>query len=116
MTDKLTTAEKGIYYEGVALQYLLDQGLKLIERNYFCKLGELDLIMQDGAFLVVVEVRYRKNNVYGGALESITKAKQNKVVAATQSYLMFAKIKSPVRCDVLAVTGNNAPVWIKGAF
>jgi len=114
--SKITSSEKGAYYEEVALQYLLSKGLQLVARNYLCKLGELDLLMRDAGFLVVVEVRYRKNNQYGGALESITKIKQNKVIAATEHYLMNKKIKSPVRIDVVAITGNNEPEWIRNAF
>lgn len=111
-----STSNKGAYYEDVALNYLKEQGLKLKERNYRCKLGELDLLMQDNEFLVVVEVRYRKSNFYGGAIESITKSKQKKIIAATQHYLQQSKIKSPIRFDVVGITGESAPVWIKCAF
>jgi putative endonuclease len=116
MNNNLTTIKKGVYYEDLALRYLMQQGLKLKERNYLCKLGELDLLMQDSEFLVIVEVRYRKNNFYGGAIESITKTKQKKIIAATQHYLQQSKIKSSIRFDVVGITGESAPVWIKSAF
>ncbi len=116
MKTDLTTSKKGAYYEGVALQYLIEQGLILKERNYLCKLGELDLIMHDKSFLVVVEVRYRKNSLYGSAVESVTKAKQKKLIAATQYYLQQSKIKSPIRFDVIGITGDNLPEWIRNAF
>lgn len=116
MKTKLTSSEKGAYYEEVALQYLVEQGMALKERNYLCKLGELDLIMFDKTFLVVVEVRYRKNSLYGGALESITTAKQKKIIAATQYYCQQLKIKLPIRFDVVGITGNNSPEWVRNAF
>jgi putative endonuclease len=114
--NKATTSQIGSYYEDIALQYLTEQGLKLEERNYLCQLGELDLIMQDNDFLVVVEVRYRKNSVYGGALESITKVKQKKIIAATQYYLQQAKINRAVRFDVVGITGEAPPEWVKNSF
>jgi putative endonuclease len=112
----LSTSKKGAYYEDIVLQYLLDHGLVLKGRNYLCRLGELDLIMQDKEFLVVVEVRYRKNNLYGCALESVTKGKQRKIIAAAQTYLQQSKIKSPVRFDVVGITGKDQLDWVKSAF
>ncbi len=114
--EEVTRAQKGAQYENLALQFLLDQGLKLIMRNYRCKCGELDLIMTDKGAIVIVEVRYRKNNRYGSALESVTKTKQARVVAATKHYIMTQKVDQPIRFDVVAITGNSLPDWVKNAF
>jgi len=108
--------DRGNYYEDLALEYLLDQGLVLLERNYLCKLGELDLIMRDKACLVVVEVRYRKNNRYGSAAESISDSKQKKIIAATKHYVGKMKIQSSVRFDVIAITGTAPLQWVQHAF
>ncbi|NOR80784.1 MAG: YraN family protein [Methyloprofundus sp.] len=115
-TEELTQAQKGTQYEDLALKFLLAQGLKLITRNYRCKCGELDLLMEEKGALVIVEVRYRKNNRYGSALESVTKTKQARIIAATKHYIMTHKIDQPIRFDVLAITGESRPDWVKNAF
>ena len=114
--EELTQVQKGAQYEDLALQFLLDQGLTLIASNYRCKCGELDLIMEDKGALIIVEVRYRKNNRYGSALESVTKTKQTRIVAATKYYIMTHKIDQPIRFDVVAITGSSHPDWVKNAF
>ena len=111
-----TQAQKGAQYEDLALKFLLAQGLKLIARNYRCKCGELDLLMEEKGTLVIVEVRYRKNNCYGSALESVTKTKQSRIIAATKYYIVAHKIDQPIRFDVLAITGDTQPDWVKNAF
>ena len=66
-----------------ALQYLQDQGLRLLERNWRCKLGELDLVMQDGDTVAVIEVRSRARSDRGSAAETVDARKQARVVRAT---------------------------------
>lgn len=115
-TNLLTETQKGAHYEDIALRFLLKQGLVLVARNYRCKGGELDLLMQKSGALIIVEVRYRKNNRYGSALESITKTKQARIIAATKSYIVTHKIDQPIRFDVVAITGDAQPDWVKNAF
>jgi putative endonuclease len=114
--NKPENIQKGAYYEELALQLLLQQGLILVARNYHCKWGELDLLMDDQGVLVVVEVRYRKNSYYGSALESVTLAKQSKIVAAAKHYMATHKINRAIRFDVIAKTGDSPPEWVKNAF
>lgn len=106
--------------EQLACQYLTRNGLKLIQKNVRCRLGEIDLIMLDGATVVFVEVRYRQTNSHGGPLESITEHKKNKIFRAAQYYLQTAHLvdKVPVRFDVLAVSGETPRqmTWIKQAL
>jgi len=111
-----TARDCGDQYEDIALEYLLEQGLLLLQRNYSCKQGELDLIMHDTKYLVIVEVRYRKNSRYGSAAESVVPSKQRKIIAAAKHYLLKMKINRPVRFDVIAITGAAAPEWIQHAF
>jgi len=111
-----THVQEGAYYEEVALQYLLAQGLVFVGRNYRCKWGELDLLMRDQSFFVVIEVRYRKNNRYGSAAESITVSKQKKIIAATKHYIMQNNLDQALRFDVVTITGKSDPEWIKNAF
>jgi putative endonuclease len=107
---------RGERSEHLAHQYLIKQGLRLIEKNYRCKYGELDLIMRDGETLVIVEVRFRKSNKYGSAEESITQTKQSRIIATTQHFLHATKIKSAIRFDVIAMSRDDDINWIKNAF
>ncbi len=107
---------RGDESEQLAQQYLIKQGLQAVEKNYPCKYGELDLIMRDQETLVIIEVRYRKSSKFGGAEESITPTKQSRIIATTQHYLLVNKIKSAIRFDVIAMSGNNEINWIKNAF
>lgn len=101
--------------EDRALAYLQQQGLTLVERNFLCKVGELDLIMRDGAHLVFVEVRERNNPLYGGAAASITPAKQRRIVRAAQFYLLRCKPLPPCRIDIIAIDGGHIS-WLRNAI
>jgi len=107
---------RGEKSEQLACEFLLKQGLQSIDKNFSCKYGELDLIMRDIQTLVIVEVRFRKSDKYGGALESITHKKQSRIIAATQYYLLQNKINSPIRFDVIAMSNDADINWIKNAF
>jgi len=102
--------------ERQALNFLLKQGLQLVCKNYRCRTGELDLIMNDQQTLVIIEVRFRQSNKFGGALESITFQKQSRIIAATKHYIMNKKINSAIRFDVIAMSGDQPINWIKNAF
>ncbi|MBB3117367.1 YraN family protein [Pseudoduganella violacea] len=98
--------------EDAALEHLLGQGLQLVERNFRCKVGELDLIMRDGAVLVFVEVRRRASKRFGGAAASITPAKQRRLIRAAQFYLLRYQPLPPCRFDVIAIDGGQL-VWLR---
>ena len=104
--------ERGRQGEDDALAYLLLQGLVLLQRNYLCKGGELDLIMRDGQSIVFVEVRLRSSAAFGGALASITPAKQRRMVVAAQTWLLGQKPVPPCRFDALAIDGGRIN-WLK---
>lgn len=101
--------------ENLAAEFLQRQGLKLVERNFRCRLGEIDLIMKDRNTLVFVEVRLRKNNHFGGAGASITSHKQGKLIRAAQHYLQQQTAQPPCRFDALLLDGGKME-WIKDAF
>jgi len=121
-SNPIASSQKGALAEKYAENYLIQQGLIFIERNYSCKCGEIDLIMKDQSALVFVEVRYRKNNVFGGALASINRKKQLKMVRTAQYYLSYkekcAKIES--RFDVVSIEGSLDSIdklyWVKNAI
>ena len=72
--------------------------------------------MEDDKTLVFIEVRYRKTDKFGSALESITARKQSRIIAATQCYLAANRTNQPVRFDVVAISGDNSINWIRNAF
>lgn len=117
-----TTRNKGQKTETACCEYLQKQGLSLIEKNFNCRHGEIDLIMKDNKTIVFIEVRYRKNNDFGGALESITAIKQKKIKASAETYIQAHSISTDVRIDFVAMTQdansqtNYAFEWIKNAF
>lgn len=107
---------RGKSAEDQAHDFLVSKGLKPVCRNYRCKQGELDLVMRDQQSLVIIEVRYRKSDIYGSALESVTHSKQARIIAATQHYLSTLRVDCPLRFDVVAISGNGSINWIKNAF
>lgn len=106
----------GAEAEDEALRYLLGQGLKLKERNYTCRLGEIDLILMEGQTLVFVEVRMRRNASFGGAVESITPRKRARLLAAARHYLAGKRGTPACRFDAVLIEGDEPPNWIKDAF
>ncbi|HZW13741.1 MAG TPA: YraN family protein [Noviherbaspirillum sp.] len=101
--------------EDRALHYLQQQGLKLVERNFRCKGGEIDIIMQDRGALVFVEVRKRANGRYGGAAASVTAGKQARLVVAAQTYLQRLREQPVCRFDIVAIE-NGTLEWLKNAI
>lgn len=91
-----------------ALSYLVQQGLSLVESNYRCRPGEIDLVMKENGTLVFVEVRYRADQSYGGGLESIDARKQRKLRAAAMHYLQQRHGSMEVDCrfDVVLISGS----------
>lgn len=97
--------------EDLAVAYLLSQGYRIVERNWRCPTGELDLVAAWGETLVFVEVRTRSGLRFGLAEESITPAKQARLVELAQAYLQEKSLPlQPWRIDVIAVQlGRGAP-------
>ena len=106
---------QGRDWEQTALRYLRRHGLVLIEANFTCKGGEIDLIMRDGESLVFVEVRQRADRRHGGAAASITPAKIRRLVRAAQVYLQRLPTLPPCRFDVVAIDGAELQ-WLRAAF
>jgi putative endonuclease len=103
--------------EARAARYLEGRGLVIVERNYRCRHGEIDLIARDGATLVFVEVRARKSSAFGGAAASITAAKRAKLTRTALHYLASMARTPRCRFDALLLSGEAHTVeWIQGAF
>lgn len=115
------TQVSGKHAEDQACDYLQQRGMRLLERNYTTRYGEIDLIMQDQDTIVFVEVRFRRHAGQVDPLSSIDQHKQRKLTRTAQAYLQQKKLHAlpPSRFDVVAVTGQNAQYqleWIKNAF
>ena len=108
---------RGETAENLAAAYLQRAGLALVERNYRCRFGEIDLIARDGTTLVFVEVRLRSSARFGGAAASITAAKRAKLLRTARHYLAGIARAPACRFDALLVDGRNDSIeWLKNAF
>ena len=113
----------GADYEDRAALMLQDQGLRLLERNFSGKTGEIDIIAQDGKQLVFVEVRARTNRYYNSAAGSVDSRKQRRIVRTAQLFLQRRPqlANMPCRFDVIAFEPPQSQIgpqvhWIRGAF
>jgi putative endonuclease len=103
--------------ENLAAAFLQRAGLTLVERNYRCRFGEIDLIAREGTTLVFVEVRMRSSERFGGAAASITAAKRMKLLRTARFYLAGVTRTPACRFDALLINGkNNSIEWLKNAF
>lgn len=107
----------GARYENIAADYLSHSGYKILERNYRCRSGEIDIVAADGNYLVFVEVKYRRNNIYGDSLEAVDIRKQNKIRQTALNYMYRKKYpeNTQVRFDVIGITAFRITL-IKNAF
>ncbi len=118
------TQTSGDVAEAIALEYLQQQGLTLITRNFRCRRGEIDLIMQHHDSIVFIEVRYRRNNHFGGAHASVNRRKQDKLIVSALHYLQKNRraARQPARFDVIAIHAEMRTTtqpdiqWIQDAF
>jgi len=113
-----TTSQRGNDAEQRACQYLQEQGLTLFDRNYRCRVGEIDLIMEDGDSLVFVEVRFRASNRFGSGAETVDLRKQRRIIHAAAHYLQThsRQARRPMRFDVVFMESPQRIHWIKDAF
>lgn len=111
------TRVQGARAEDEALAYLLTQGLVLIARNFNARGGELDLVMREGAVLVLVEVRFRSDGEHGDGLESVDTTKQRRLLTAASAFVAAhpAFRHWAQRFDVLAL-GAGGLRWVKNVI
>lgn len=111
--------QQGLAAELIAKQYLMDKGLIWRASNYRSRMGEIDLIMQDGEYVVFVEVKARSSTAFGGAIESITTSKRQKIMKTAANYLQHYALlhRYTSRFDVLILQGSPPIIdWIPDAF
>ena len=109
--EQATAVSVGRDAEARAQRFLQQQGLKLIEKNFRCRVGEIDLIMRDEQMLVFVEVRFRKDQRFGGAAASVGRIKQQRLWRSASTYLMRFPRAPACRFDLVAIEGNDLH-WI----
>jgi len=119
--NRLLPSLVGAQFEKNTETYLNRSGLRTICRNYRCRVGEIDLVMDDGEYIVFVEVRFRRSDNYGSAFESITAKKQKRIIRAATHFLASKpKLQDrPCRFDAVGVSQATRRVkydWIKDAF
>lgn len=105
----------GTFYEEAVCNYLKNAGIEILVRNYRCSMGEIDIIGTQGDVLIFFEVKYRKNDSFGDALEAVDLKKQKKIINCANYYLAFKQNDKYIRFDVIGITGDNIK-WIKDAF
>lgn len=116
--EQMNKRSIGSLYEQKAASYLESKGVRILERNFRCRSGEVDLIAKDGKYLVFIEVKYRHlNRGAGGAAEAVDLKKQRIISRVANFYLMFhcRKEDTPCRFDVVAFDGEEI-CWYQNAF
>ena len=105
------TRELGRFGEEEAAKYLRRHGYRIVETNYSCRFGEIDLIARGGRYLVFAEVKLRKNDEFAPAREFVTRAKQQRILAAASLYLAQHETELQPRFDVIEI---YAPLGERG--
>lgn len=105
----------GSEHEDVACRFLERHGLRLRERNWRLRHGEIDLVMEDGAALVFVEVKYRSTDTMGLPIEAVDRRKQQRIRRLAAVYLAREQVVRDCRFDVVGILGDRIS-WVKGAF
>lgn len=109
--------EIGKRYEDKARIYLENNGYKIIESNFSCKIGEIDLIGKNEDYICFIEVKYRDSDSLAKGFYAVDKAKQKKIYKVAQVYLLYNRLNqnTPCRFDVVSIDGNEITL-IKNAF
>lgn len=107
----------GTEREAQAAEYLIAHGMRIVERNFRNRQGEIDIIGYHENYLVFVEVKYRRNDKQGGALAAVTSQKQRQICKVADYYRYQHRLgeNTCIRYDVVAIQGDEI-VWVKNAF
>lgn len=107
----------GTIYENLACEYLVKQGYNIIECNFRCRMGEIDIIAWDGRYLVFIEVKYRGKEYYGKAVYAVSPKKQQVISRVAAFYLMKKRFpeSTPCRFDVVTIDGTRLQLY-RNAF
>lgn len=114
----MNNRKTGAYYETLTEKYIAGRGFEILERNFRCRLGEIDLIAKDGDYLVFVEVKYRGSYLKGHPEEAVTASKQKTIYRTAQVYMIKNGYgeQTKARFDVAAVYPDETVKYYKNAF
>lgn len=99
----------GDYGETLAESYLISIGFTILNKNFKCKLGEIDLICREGSYIVFVEVKSRYSTQFGTPADSVTYKKQKKIFKTAQFYIMkYVLHNNNFRFDVIEIILNSS--------
>lgn len=98
-----------------ANKFLIKKGYKILDKNYRCKIGEVDIIAKDKEYLVFIEVKTRYSLKYGYPCESVTKWKQKNIIRVAQHYLKKKDLyNQSIRFDVIEILiDQNQKPWVR---
>ena len=115
--EKVNKREVGGFYEEAAALFLSKKGVRILERNYRCRQGEIDLIGLDGEYLVFFEIKYRKDEAAGLPEEAVNSAKRRRICGAAKYFLYLNGYGEsiPIRFDVIAICQSRVR-WYQNAF
>ncbi len=104
-------------YEKAAADFLIENGYVILEMNFRCKIGEIDIVAMDGNTLAFIEVKYRKDERYGGPFSAVNLKKQKTISKVALYYIMTHGLgeATPCRFDVVGILPNHIEL-IKNAF
>jgi putative endonuclease len=105
------SGRRGTAGEELACRHLRGRGLSIVERNYRCRLGEIDVVAREGDTIVFVEVKERGDSSHGGAVEAVTGPKRRRVIRAARHWAsVHRESESHIRFDVIAIDhGPDGP-------
>lgn len=115
--NSINKRQTGTEYETIAVKYLEEQGVRIVERNFRNRFGEIDIIGYDNDYLVFFEVKYRRDERKGNPVEAVSYKKCHTICRVADFYRMKHGIGEfmPIRFDIIAVCGTEIQ-WYRNAF
>ena len=111
----MNTRKKGAFYEDVACRHLQQHGIIILERNFRCRIGEIDIIGKKNDCIIFFLVKYRHSDYNGAALAAVGFSKQKRICRCADVYCMFHPWIKNIRYDVIGITDTKLE-WIENAF
>lgn len=105
--------------ENTASEYLIQKGYQILHRNWRCGHKELDIVAQKENTIIFVEVKTRKNTLFGSPQDAVNDKKIRRIISSADAYIKFYKIDNPIRFDIVSIItdeGNKMIEHIEEAF
>jgi putative endonuclease len=113
MAENILNGNRG---ESLAADHLISNGYQILARNYRFKKREIDLIALESNTLIFIEVKYRKNSLFGNPEDFVTPSKEGFILSAAENYIYETKWKGKIRFDIISITKGNSLLHFKDAF